>query len=39
MVTVTQNQGTALCEVMTKFGQSLEESSAHNNTEPTDCTV
>jgi len=37
--TVTQNQITVQCVVLTDRGQTLEDSSEHRDTEPTDCTL
>jgi len=37
--TVTQNQEAMLCEVLTNFGQAVQESSGHSDTESTDRTV
>jgi len=36
---VTQNQETVQCEVLTYSGQSVEESSGHSDTKPSDGTV
>ena len=36
---VTQNQQTVQCEVLTDSGQTVEGSSGHSDTEPTDGTV
>ena len=36
---VTQNQQTVHCEVLTDSGQTVEGSSGHSDTEPTDGTV
>ena len=39
MYIVTQNQQTVQCEVLTDSGQTVEGSSGHSDTEPTDGTV
>jgi len=39
MENVTQNQETVQCEVLTDIGQTLEDSSGHSDTKPTDPTV
>jgi len=36
---VTQNQQTVNCEVLTDCGQTVEDSSGHGDTEPTDVAV
>jgi len=36
---MTQNDGTVLCEVLTNIGQTVKDSSGHNDTKPSDGTV